>query len=313
MKRVISLAKTIAAHNVPGLIEGESETGKELLARAIHEASPRRDKPFKALNCGAIPPELVEGTLFGTKKGFATSVGENKGFFESCHGGTLLLDEVGELSAAEQVKLLRALQEKEIVRVGATIPRKVNVRIIAATNRTIGKLVEQGRLREDLFYRMAVAVIKIPPLRERPGDLNLLIDGLMKEVNDELAIVHAYRHKRLSPGARNLLLNYSWPGNVRELLNTLYRAAIWSDASIIELRDIEQSILPAGRTHAVDILDRPLHSGFSLPEVLRTVAQHYMNRALDKTGENKTRAAEILGLASYQTLSNWMKKYDIKR
>ena len=172
MARLIQRARRVAVRNVPVLIEGESGTGKEMLARAIHRASPRRDRPFIAVNCGAIPAELVESELFGHEKGAFTGAEEpRKGYFEAADGGTLFLDEIGELPAPAQVKLLRVIQEGEVVRLGATKPLKVDVRIIAATNRTLTEEIAAGRFREDLFYRLAVAVLKIPPLRERTGDL----------------------------------------------------------------------------------------------------------------------------------------------
>ena len=223
----------------------------------------------------------------------------------------LFLDEIGELPATAQVKLLRTLQEGEVVRVGATSPISVDVRIIAATNRTLTSEIEAGRFREDLFYRLAVALLKIPPLRERTGDLELLIDSLMQQVNCAAVGEPGYTSKKLSIGAKKLLLNHSWPGNVRELLNTLHRAAIWSEGTAISAEDVRDALLPAATTRRRDILGRPLGNGLDLQILLKEVAQHYLARALADAQGNKTRAAELLGLSSYQTLTNWLAKYKL--
>ena len=182
MARLIQRARRVAVRNVPVLIEGESGTGKEMLARAIHRASPRGSRTFIAVNCGAIPDQLIESELFGHEKGAFTDAKEvRKGYFEAAEGSTLFLDELGELPGPAQVKLLRAIQEGEVVRLGSTKPLKIDVRIIAATNRTLTEETAAGRFRDDLFYRLAVAVLKIPPLRERTGDLSLLVDHLVDQ------------------------------------------------------------------------------------------------------------------------------------
>jgi DNA-binding NtrC family response regulator len=220
MKRVIAQARRVAVRSIPVLIEGESGTGKELMARAIHRASPRAGKPFIPINCGAIPPELVESEFFGHKKGsFTGAIADRKGHFERADGGTLFLDEIGELPKAIQVKLLRVLQEGEIISIGSSEPKKIDVRMVAATNRTLIDEVTKGNFREDLFYRLAVAVIKLPPLRDRTGDMSILIDTLLQQVNDSSAGL-GFKHKKLSATAKNLMLQHTWPGNIRELLNT---------------------------------------------------------------------------------------------
>jgi transcriptional regulator with GAF, ATPase, and Fis domain len=296
------------------LIEGESGTGKELLAKAIHSASPRRDKRLRIVNCGAIPIELVEAELFGHEKGaFTGAMQPHAGYFEDADGGTLFLDEIGELPLAAQVKLLRILQEGEVTRVGSTKARKVDVRIIAATNRDLMTEVLEGRFREDLFFRLAVLVLKIPPLRQREGDLGPLIDGLLGRINEVSAGELGFRRKKISPAARNLLLLHPWPGNVRELHNTLQRAAVWSDGDVIEADDIRESLLPLegrpGRSDA--LLDSPLGQGFDLKDLIGAVARHYLHRAMEAAHGNKTRAAELVGLPNYQTLSNWLTKYGL--
>lgn len=313
MARLIQRARRVALRNVPVLLEGESGTGKELFAKAIHRASPRRDKPFIAVNCGAIPSTLVESVLFGHEKGAFTGADRpRKGVFEEADGGTLFLDELGELPLDAQVKLLRVLQESKVVRVGSTSDVAIDVRVVSATNRTVIEEVEAGRFREDLFYRLAVAVLKLPPLRERVGDVGLLIDELLKRENvDAEKAEPGYVHKKLTTSARNLLLTHSWPGNVRELQLTLRRTAIWSDGATISADDVRESLLAVPHTQRRDILGRPLGDGLNLQEILKEVARHYLGRALDEATGNKTRAAELVGASSYQTLSNWLKKYEV--
>lgn len=313
MGRLIERSRRVAIRSVPVLIEGESGTGKELFARAIHRASPRRDRTFIAVNCGAIPGELVESELFGHKKGsFTGATTDRKGHFKEADGGTLFLDELGELPGAVQVKLLRAIQEGEIVPLGDSKPVKVDVRIVAATNRTLTEEITSGRFREDLFYRLAVAILKLPPLRERPGDLGMLIDHLLIQVNHEARSEPGFKEKKLSAGARNLLLSHPWPGNVRELGNTLRRAAIWSDAASISSEDVREALLPVGTTTRPEVLGRPLGGGFDLRDLLKDVAAHYLSRAMDEARGNKTEAATLVGLPSYQTLSNWLKTYGVQ-
>jgi transcriptional regulator with PAS, ATPase and Fis domain len=275
----------------------------------------RSDKNFVPINCGAIPPELVESELFGYAKGaFTGAAGSKPGYFEMAHKGTLFLDEVGELPKNIQVKLLRVLQEGEVYRVGSTKPIKIDVRVIAATNRSLIDEVVNDSFREDLFYRLAVAVIKLPPLRERPGDLSLLIDKLMDQINMEGEFVTGYKHKKISASARNLLINYNWPGNIRELYNTLTRAAIWSTGTSITDQDIQDAIIsiPGAKSTDMDILNRPMEYGIDLQEIIRSVAVHYLKRGLDQTNGNKTKAAELLRFPSYQTLTNWLKKYGLE-
>lgn len=313
MERLIERARRVAVRNVPVLIEGESGTGKEMLARAIKRASPRRDRPFIAVNCGAIPSTLIESQLFGHEKGtFTDAKQSHRGFFEAADGGTLFLDELGELPAAAQVKLLRAVDGGEIVRLGATQPIRVDVRIVAATNRTLTDEIAKGAFREDLFYRLAVAVLKIPPIRERAGDLGLLVDHMLGLVNEEGSKDPGFTEKKLSAGARNLLLGHTWPGNARELWNTLRRAAIWSDGSAISAEDVKDALLPLDAAPRKDLLAKPLGSGFNLPDLLKDVARAYLERAMAEAQGNKTKAADLVGLPSYQTLTNWLTKYGLE-
>lgn len=311
MSRTVLRAQKVALRSVPVLILGESGTGKELLARAIHAAGPRKDRPFLAINCGAIPEELVESELFGHERGaFTGAVTSQAGVFERAHGGTLLLDEVGELPLAVQVKLLRVLQEHEVLRVGSTKTRSIDVRILAATHRDLTAAAAAGQFREDLYYRLAVAVLHLPPLRERAGDLPLLIDHLWRIVTSEAQEDRSWQHKELSVGARQALMRHSWPGNIRELLNTLHRLALWSEGDVVTTEDVQDALANAPARGNL-ALNQTLGNGFSLPDALANLARHYLERALAEAGGNKTRAAQLVGLASYQTLTNWMEKYGV--
>ncbi len=315
MQRLVLRARRVALRSIPVLIEGESGTGKELFARAIHEASPRKGKPFIAINCGAIPADLVEAELFGYEKGAFTGANAIRiGHFEAADKGTIFLDEIGELPKNIQVKLLRTVQENEVKRIGATEPRKIDIRVVAATNRTLIDEVAAGSFREDLFYRLAVAVIKLPPLRDRKGDVSLLVEHFLKQINKESKGEPGYKHKDISVFARNILLKHSWPGNIRELQNTLTRAMVWSVDEELNEADIRDALLPVPATTSAkeDIMNQPLGEGFNLQELIKKVGTKYLKKALDETHGNKTKAAEILGLSSYQTLNNWLKKHNLE-
>ncbi len=310
MKRVVAMARRVAPRSVPVLIEGESGTGKELMARAIHRSSPRRGMPFVAVNCGALPAELVESQLFGHEKGaFTGAHAVHRGYFEAASGGTLFLDEIGELPLAAQVKLLRVLQEGEVTRVGATKAVKLDLRVIAATNRSLVQEVASRRFREDLFYRLAVAVLKLPPLRERTNDVALLAGYFLALINAESKVEPGYKPKHLAPGALNVLLTHRWPGNVRELYSTLRRAAIWTSGEMLRAEDVREALLVVEARGRQEILDRPLGDGLRLPELIADVARHYLERALGEANGNKSEAARLVGLPSYQTFTNWMVRY----
>ena len=312
MKRTVAMAHRLALRDVPVLIQGESGTGKELFARAIHQASARSGQPFVAVNCGAIPPELVDAELFGHEKGaFTGASAARAGYFESAHSGTLFLDEIGELPLASQVRLLRVLQEREVTRVGATKSKAVDVRVVAATNRVLPAEIQAGRFREDLFHRLAVGVLLLPPLREREGDIGLLIDSMLATIDTEAASQPGYEHKKLDTSARNLLLRHSWPGNVRELHNTLLRAGIWATGSRISAEDVAESLAVTVPPKGESVLGRPLEQGVALPDLMADVARHYLERAMVQAHGNKSEAARLLGLGSYQTLSNWLQKYGV--
>jgi len=314
MKKLINKARRIAPRSVPVLIEGESGTGKELLARAIHKASPRGGKPFVAVNCGAIPSELIEAELFGYEKGaFTGAIQRHIGYFEAANDSTLFLDEIAELPLKAQVKILRVLQEQEIVRIGATTPIKVDVRIISATNKSLIQEVTAEKFRADLYYRLAVAVLYLPPLRERVGDLGLLIEKLLEQINHESIQEPGYIRKKISVSAKNLMLEYHWPGNVRELMNVLRRTAVWSINPTISVDDVRESLNPPIKNNTDELSAYPLDKGVNLPEIMGNIAREYLSRALKESGGNKTKAARLVGLPNYQTLNNWLTKYGVNK
>lgn len=302
-------AQVLAQKAVPVLLYGETGTGKELFARAIHNAGPRNDNPFISLNCGAIPADLIDSTLFGHRKGaFTGAVADRPGVFQQANGGTLFLDEFGELTPDVQVRLLRVLQEGTYTPVGGSAEQRVDIRLIVATHRNLMADVAEGRFREDLFYRVAVGVLHLPPIRKREGDLSLLADSLLASMGQQDASLGG---KKLSSKAKNLVLKHAWPGNVRELQATLLRAALWCSTDIIDADDLEQALFaaPMKVTNEAEI---DVSQGIDLNEHLAGVATKYINQALQVTGRNKTRAAKLLGLKSQQTLSNWMDKYGIE-
>ena len=312
MKRVIAKARWAAVRDIPVLIQGDSGTGKELLARAIHGSSVRNTKPFIAVNCGAIPDSLFESEFFGYTKGAFTGADRSKiGYFEAANGGTLFLDEVGELSVMSQVRLLRVLQEKLVTPLGATKPRQLDIRVLAATNRNLTDLVSNGKFRADLFHRLAVGYLHIPPLIARSGDTGLLIDHFINQLNQSLADQPNFVAKTLTPVAKQRLLDYKWPGNVRELYHTVLRIMTWSPSARITEQDVAESILTV-ETGQQSILGRPLGAGFDIRDVITEVVTHYFSKSLNEARGIKREAAKLVGLPNYQTFTNWMKKYQIR-
>lgn len=309
MQRLKQQAQILAERNVPVLIYGETGTGKELFARAIHNASPRSDKPFIALNCGAIPEELIDSTLFGHKKGaFTGAVSDRPGVFQQANGGTLFLDEFGELSSQSQVRLLRVLQEGKLIPVGGDKEQPVDVRIITATHRNLVEAVADGEFREDLFYRVAMGVLHLPPLRAREGDLSLLADMILEAQGQQDS---ALAGKILSPDAKKIILQHPWRGNVRELQSTLTRASLWSSGENITGTDLRQALFTMPEREP-DLLDNDVSQGIDLQSLIGDFAARYIQAAMVHTGQNKTKAAKLLGLKSQQTLSNWIEKYGIE-
>ena len=304
----IGLARRIAAYEVPVLILGETGTGKELFAEAIHAASSRAGQPFVAVNCGAIAPELANSELFGHKKGaFTGATADRKGHFLEASGGTLFLDEVGDLPLDTQVRLLRALQSHEITPMGQSKPIKINTRILAATHRDLAADVAAGRFREDLFHRLAVGILRLPPLRERTGDLELLTLHFLASINADSAGRPEAQNKTITPAALKVLQAHTWPGNVRELYHTLLRAVIWSAGPDVSDHDIQAAMLPVSRTDLPNQF-QGLSDGFELQERLDDMARSLINQALQQSGQRKSAAAKLLGFANHQTLANWMKR-----
>ena len=305
-------ASVLALHNIPVLINGASGTGKELFATAIHNASPRKDKPLQVVNCGAIPKELIDSTLFGHKKGaFTGAVSDQQGVFEAANGGTLFLDEFGELPLDAQVRLLRVLQEGSLNRVGDSKLISVDVRIICATNKDLMKAIGEGQFREDLFYRIAVGVINLPPIKDRSGDLTLLAKALLKQIEQQMGLADSKLvGKKLSPKANNLILSHSWPGNVRELHSTLLRAYLWSQGKSISEQDLKEAMF-SQQPNEAEVLSHDLSEALDLQGLIDKVEEHYVRLAWDKTAGQKKKSAELLGLSSYQNYSNRLEKYKI--
>lgn len=311
-QRVIRKAEKIAVRNVSALIMGESGTGKELFAKAIHNASQRKGKPFITVNCGAIPKDLIDSALFGHIKGAFTGAISNKtGFFEAADGGTLFLDEFGEFPQDAQVRLLRVLQYGEINKVGDSKAQIVDVRVIAATNRNLAQDIAEGRFREDLFYRVAIGVLTLPPLRERSGDLVLLVDHLMTSINREASNQPGYINKKISVKAKNIILSYAWPGNIRELHGTLLRASIWAESDTISEFDIKEAMISRPVNGNKSELPE-IGSGLDIQGLLDDIKRQYITKALAQVAGNKKKATVLLGLPNYQTLSNWMDKLNIQ-
>ena len=297
MRELLDLVDQVAPSAATVLITGESGTGKELIARAVHDGSPRRAKPFVAINCAAIPDTILESELFGTEKGAFTGATERReGRFERAHTGTLFLDEIGEMAPHVQVKLLRVLQEGEIERLGGTRTIKVDCRIVAATNRDLQAEVAAGRFREDLFYRLNVIALRLPPLRERPDDVPLLAHHFLQ--------TYARKNNKtivgIDPDALEMLQAYSWPGNVRELENVLERAVVLARQDRVRADDLPQKVRTRGgpvRTITVSI-------GTPLDEV----EQRLVNETLRLTKGDKRLAAQLLGIATrtiYRKLEAW--------
>ena len=289
MQEIYALITRIADNNATVLLNGESGTGKEVLARAIHQQSNRNHRPFVAVNCAAIPSELLESELFGHERGaFTGAIATKVGKFELANGGTLFLDEVGSMRFDLQAKILRALQEREIERVGGTRIIKIDVRVLAATNRDLKKAVEEGTFREDLYYRLNVVPITLPPLRQRRDDVPLLVEHFIAKYNREFN----RRVKGFSAGATAALYQYEWPGNVRELENVIERAVALAQSEIISLRELPLDIFILGR----DIIEDIQKVGLGLREARNQFERHYILTILEKVYWNQTEAARILGL-----------------
>jgi DNA-binding NtrC family response regulator len=308
MHEVFELIGNVAQTTATVMICGETGTGKEMVARAIHQSSALRGGPLIAVNCVALPEQLLESELFGHEKGaFTGAVSQRHGRFEMAHGGTIFLDEVGDVPPGMQAKLLRVLQERRFERVGGTESIDVDVRVVCATNRSLLRLVKKGQFREDLYYRLNVVKIDLPPLRERPEDVPLLATHFAEKYAQPGAPV-----KRIAPAAMNLLLKYHWPGNIRELENAIERACVTSQDSVIAPENLPPEIMnPSAPKSRLNIdLDRPL------PEVLADinaeVEKQYIRKALNKSHGNIGRCAKICGL-SRRSISAKIAAYKIDK
>lgn len=291
-----------APYKTTVLITGESGTGKDLVAKSIHTLSPRAQKPFIAINCSAIPRELVESQLFGHEKGaFTSAVSRQEGVFEAANGGSLFLDEIGDLALEAQAKLLRVLEERQITRLGSTTPISVDVRLIAATNTNIAQAVSEGRFREDLYYRLNVLHIEMPPLRERLTDVPLLVRVFL----DRFAQENEMPSKNISPEALAKLVSYDWPGNVRELKNITERLAVTTVGETIEVGNLPTNFQSLHNPPEIsDKLDLNPLLGIPLEDIEKMLISH----TLEKTNGNRTHAARMLGI-SLRTLQRKLKEY----
>jgi two-component system response regulator PilR (NtrC family) len=306
MQEVFTLIEKVASTDSTVLITGESGTGKELAARAIHANSRRRDRAFVSINCAALPENLLESELFGHVKGsFTGAVSDKKGMFETANAGTIFLDEVGETSPWTQVKLFRVLQERTIRRVGGNEEIPVNVRIIAATNQNLRKRIEEGKFREELFYRLNVISIDMPPLRKRTDDIPILIQHFLKKHCERMG----RKIKRLTPEVVAAMVKYSWPGNVRELENIIERMCAVEERETITAESLPPDIINVGMVPAGGAI--ALLPGFNLETHLDQVAKAYIKEAGSTAAGNMRRMAELLGV-SYRSLRYLIKKYQIK-
>jgi DNA-binding NtrC family response regulator len=302
MQEIFRLIEMVAPSTASVLITGASGTGKELVARTTHELSPRRNKPFVAINCAAIPETLIESEIFGHEKGaFTGAVERRTGCFELAEGGTLLLDEIGEMPIATQAKLLRVLEDRKLRRLGSKIETTVDVRVLAATNKVPEEAVARGELRNDLYYRLNVFNIHMPPLREHKEDVPDLVQLLLSDMSSK----HDRKVGAVSEAVLNVFRNYSWPGNVRELRNTLERAVIVCEGAVIETKHLPPGF---GQTTVRTSADDPDVIRLSVGTTVEEAEKLLVLKTLESTNNNKTRAAEILAI-SLKTLHNKLKEY----
>lgn len=320
IRQAVLRASKAAMHNVPVLITGESGTGKEMFARAIWKASPRRNKPFEAINCAALPANLLEAELFGYKKGAFTGASkDHDGAFKRLNGGTLFLDEIGECSLELQAKLLRVLQPppgkslsyREFYPVGSDQPEHSDVRIIAATNRDLPEMIARQQFRDDLFYRLSAITLPLPPLRERKGDILLLAEKLLQRINADFKHeLPGYNDKYFCESTKKFMQNYPWHGNVRELFNAILQGAVMAVEKNIKIFDM-------GLSEAVQTTEKvppmpEFADGFNLDNTLESIEKQYILSALKQSGGNKSKAARLLGFSNYQRLDARIKSLKIQ-
>jgi two-component system response regulator PilR (NtrC family) len=301
MQEMFSVISRSAESNASILITGESGTGKELVAKGIHSLSPRKDNHFVAVNCAAIPEGLLESELFGYMKGAFTGAGSNKqGLFELANDGTMLLDEIGEMPLTLQAKLLRVLEDGTFRRVGGMSDLKVDVRIISATNKNVKELIEAGKFREDLYFRLNVLSVKIPPLRERDGDIRLLAEHFLKKFAGDT--------KRYTDDAIKVLMNYGWKGNVRELENIIERVVLLCDSDIIDINHLPEEISAVSQSEKISIPQ----GGIDIEKLIEDTEKTYLLNALQRTNGVKTEAAKLLRL-TFRSFRHKLKKYGIDK
>ena len=317
MKRVYELARKVAPSSSTVLILGESGTGKEVLAKYIHFCSKRKG-PFVPINCAAIPEDLLEAELFGYEKGaFTGAIKSKPGKFELANQGTIFLDEIGDLSPKLQAKLLRVIQEKQVERLGGDRAIKIEVRILAATNKDLEKEVKEGKFREDLFFRLNVIPIRLPPLRERKEDIPLLVNFFLKRLCEREGI----EEKTITPEALETLMNYHWPGNIRELENLIERLVILSENNVIGVEDLSMSSLDLKFAVRDELIEKKeVELKYTLPEIpeegielnklLREIEIYYLKKSLEISKGIKTKAAKLLGL-NRTTFIEKLKKYNL--
>ncbi len=315
MRRAMERAARVAPRSIRVLIEGESGTGKELFARFIHAQSSQRTRALHTVNCGAIPQNLLEVELFGseTEDPLEGATKKNRGRFEQANHSTLFLDEINELPTHLQVKLLRAIEDGEVTRVGGTRPVKLHIRYLCASHHPLNEEVAKGNFRADLFYRLAEDVISLPPLRERGDDISLITNYLMDILSGKLKLEKNKGPWTLSAGAKNVLKRYAFPGNVRELANILTRAIVHAESLEITRAEIEDALnIARVPEDASKVLERRLDENFDLKALLDEITGHYITRAGEQTNKNISKAAALLGFNHYQTLSKRMKKLGMK-
>jgi DNA-binding NtrC family response regulator len=322
IRLAVGRARRAALRDVPVLILGESGTGKEMFARAIHAASHRKNGPFEALNCAAIPRELLESEMFGHARGAFTGASKDRvGAFQRADSGTLFLDEIGECDPLLQTKLLRVLQpppgkgpcQREFYPVGANRAVVSDVRVVAATNRDLVREVKGQRFREDLYYRLAVITLRLPPLRERQRDMPLIAGTLLRQINRDFARQEpGYQDKSISATAMEFVKRHAWPGNVRQLYNVLLQAAVMAEGEKIGRGDLVAALGDMDADPSPNSLDRPLGDGFELEEHLNSIHRHYLRRAMDEAKGVKARAARLLGMKHYQTLDAQLDRLQVE-
>ena len=305
MQEIFGIVQRIARTTSTVLISGESGTGKELIARAIHYNSGRRGK-FVGINCGAMPETLLESELFGHERGaFTGAIREKRGLFHEADRGTIFLDEIGETTPSVQIKLLRVLQDRVVRRVGSNLETQVDVRVLAATNRDLGESVRVGNFREDLFYRINVIPIALPPLRQRKEDIPLLVDHFIVKFSSQMGVPQ----KRISADAMRLIEKYHWPGNVRELENVIERMIALEASEVLTTKSLPEHVLLGGTIPDVATFDLPAE-GISLQDHLESIGKIFMLKALERSGGVQTQAAELLRM-SFRSFRYYAKKYDL--